>query len=624
MHIQKPSAPRRRVVTKRHLIVPALGLAIAGFGPASSAVAQGAIGPKSPAPAPIAPAPHVVTPPTLPPPVVAPTVSNPLGNQPHTSGQDDTKRSTSDTGSQPTPAKTATGRRQYEPLLNVPVTVANKTGGSPTRVVTDSNGNFDFGKLAPGSYTLDFPFTATINGAVTNTGIVSATGGNQVSRTVDPISGTLVGDLTHAADATTGTINASGGGANGAHPQAVLIGLLLPAVQKAREDNVAVSLVHAIPADRTTNIRANLTIGKDGGVQSFDFGDGKGPVDLRKEATTIPLPKGTQPGDVRGTLTYTGATTVNAGTPLAADRQHEPFIVVKEFLSGVRVAAGDINGDGRPDFKTNTDGTFEVAKLAPGNYLLGITDNDSPRPKDRPFLVSLLLPAVQPAREASIIEHRFPSADDALNISLRMGRDGRIMALNFGDGKGPVDLAKETRYLPLPQDPSPGMLKLSLASATSTATPHAIDGPISSVPVGIDHEPGGNLAVSKTDSHGGFAFTKVGTGVLTLTLNPKDIVVGAGPGGGPQKIVAVLIGLLLPADATASGNYVEHAFTGASASGPIKIALRIGKDGRVMSIDWGDGPIDPAKEARTLPLQQGMPSGEFSGKISIFDRWGNL
>jgi hypothetical protein len=287
----------------------------------------------------------------------------------------------------------------------------------------------------------------------------------------------------------------------------------------------------------------------------------------------------------------------------------------------------DVNGDGRLDFKTNPNGTFEIAKLAPGNYLLGIADNASPLPKDGPFLISLLLPAVQPARDATVIEHRFANADDALNVSFRMGRDGRIMALNWGDNKGPVDLAKETRFIPLPQDSSPGVLRLSLSTPSSAPLPQATVGtPISSVPVGLDHDPGGNFAVGKTDSHGGFAFTKVGAGTLTLNVSAKDIVVGAGAGGGPHKAEAVLIGLLLPSVGTAKASYIEHIFHDGNASLAIKITLRVGKDGRIMSLDWNDGKgaIDPEKEARNLPLLQGAQPGEIRGEMSIFDRWGNL
>jgi hypothetical protein len=52
----------------------------------------------------------------------------------------------------------------------------------------------------------------------------------------------------------------------------------------------------------------------------------------------------------------------------------------------------------------------------------------------------------------------------------------------------------------------------------------------------------------------------------------------------------------------------------------------MGKDGRIMSLDWNDGKgaIDPEKEARNLPLPQGAQPGEIRGMMSIFDRWDNL
>jgi hypothetical protein len=111
-----------------------------------------------------------------------------------------------------------------------------------------------------------------------------------------------------------------------------------------------------------------------------------------------------------------------------------------------------------------------------------------------------------------------------------------------------------------------------------------------------------------------------------LKLTSKDIAslrqrVGS---DGKAQPHGVLIALLLPA--VQQARLVEHPFPFGASSKDIKITFRIGKDGRVMSLDWGDGngPIDPDKEARSLPLPNSSGSGVVSGTLSIFDRWGNL
>ena len=589
MHIRSPRAPRRFVVRKEYLIVLALGLAMASFGPTPYALAQGAIGPmpKSPAvgPAPIAPAPHVVPPP-LPPPTVAPANPSPFANQPTTTGPGEKKSTGASSGGDAfTATVTPPVGTRYAPLPNIPLTVANKAGGAPLRIATDGKGGFNFGKLAPGSYTLE-----AFGGNGDNGGLLFGNGG------------------------------AGGAGTTGQPPiLGVLVALLLPAVQKVRE---AGRVEHTFLSGNTSQeIKIALDVGTDGRVISIDWGDGSGAIDPAKEARSVPLPQGAQPGELHGTLAYTGTTTVNPGT--LSSRASGPGATARgEFYTlllgrpaepgGARsVAVADINGDGKPDLQIEPNGTFTVRKLPPGDYFLGIADNDSPRPQDRVLLVALLLPAVQKARETTIIEHQF-NAGEARNISLRMGHDGRIMRLDWG--KGPVDLTKEARRIPLPQDASPGVLRLSLSPLPSSSQPQGIAGvPIDGTDVGLDHNPGGGISVSKTDNAGGFSFTKVGPGTLTLSVVWADY-------GQNIKAAAVLIGLLLPSVGTARGNYVEHAFTGDSLGRNLKIGLRIGKDGRIMTIDWGDGQgaVDPAKEARSLPLPKGALAGELRGRLDIF------
>lgn len=147
----------------------------------------------------------------------------------------------------PSPQETA-----GTPIQGTPVGLDHDPEGMVTSVKTNGRGVFSMGKLAPGRYILKLS-------------------GKDISL---PNTG-------------------------GTNPQSILIGLLLPAVQKARV------VEHAIPGNTPPDklsLRVALTVGKDGSVMALDWGDGKGPVDLAKEGDLIPIPEGVQPGELRGAL----------------------------------------------------------------------------------------------------------------------------------------------------------------------------------------------------------------------------------------------------------------------------------------------------------------------------------
>ena len=255
----------------------ALALCLGSVGMLQTALAASPVLPP-PKPSPVAPAP-VAPPPVVFVPAPAPVIPAPIMKPPQ-AAQDDTTQAdgTSDTTTPekkeswtPSPtylpdapfvrkdgtsgATTPQKQETVKPVGGTPVGLERDPGNTlVTSVQTDGRGHFSFGKLAPGRYALKLS-------------------GKDISLP------------------TTGE----------AKPQAILISLLLPAVQKARVVEHAIPLNGDIPVDKLS-LRVALTVGKDGNVTALDWGDGKGPVDPASEGELIPIPEGVQPDELHGAL----------------------------------------------------------------------------------------------------------------------------------------------------------------------------------------------------------------------------------------------------------------------------------------------------------------------------------
>lgn len=271
--------------------------------------------------------------------------------------------------------------------------------------------------------------------------------------------------------------------AGGTGQPQLLIGLLLPAVQSARETVV----LRSIPFPASRELHLKLGVMMDGKVSSISFGDGMAAVAV-----------GDFVGDGRA-----------------------------DFTGGVRVAAGDVDGDGY------VKAFGDPAKAgAPGETKIG-------------FFVP--------------------------------GNGG-----NGGDGAAPARRAEPAVF---------GQ------SVTFTAT-------LSKVGVTVTG-PGG-VSQLLTNEQGVARLGKLGMGDMTLEVSGTDLASALKTAGGPTKpvrqetLIELLIVIALVANRAdgdpiilgpvivALGTWPADAFPKS-----LKADLRVGRDGNLMAVNWGNGPQGP-------------------------------
>lgn len=142
---------------------------------------------------------------------------------------------------------------------------------------------------------------------------------------------------------------------------------------------------------------------------------------------------------------------------------------------------------------------------------------------------------------------------------------------------------------------------LRIPNTPSTANRQESNAPIPGIDVVVKKKPSGVSLQIKTDAKGNASLGKLSPGATyDLVISGKEIepaldrIAGGKTNSGtaqPQKIIAVLVALLLPAVQkieTIPSEFSSRAFARGSKDQAIHLTLAVAKDG-MMTADWGDG-----------------------------------
>lgn len=253
------------------------------------------------------------------------------------------------------------------------------------------------------------------------------------------------------------------------------------------------------------------------------------------------------------------------------------------------------------------------------------------------LLIGLLLPAVQGARE-TVVARTIPfPATRQLHLKLGVMMDGRVSSIDWGEGKqavavadinsdGRADFSGGVRvaagdvtgdgYLKafgdLAKKGAPGETRIGffVPSSGGDATPAKKDEPTvygqtitftaTVSKVGLTATGPGGVFQLSTNEQGVARLGKLGMGNTTLDVNGADLASALKTAGGPAKparqetLIELLVVIAIVAIKTDGQPVV---FTGSLPANALpkslKANLRVGRDGNLMDVDWGNGPQQP-------------------------------
>lgn len=361
--------------------------------------------------------------------------------------------------------------RSLLPARDVAVVSTDGGGRNRTEVRTDDKGQFSVGPLAPGIRDLTFPVAGlqrALSGTATkNAGAINDTTnvGLQRSRALS-----------------------SGTGANRRLPS-VTVSLVLPAAPGAgARGNLVVHTYSGLAPNE--DIRARISIPRDGGGAIVDWGDGTPPVDVVRDGWPVNVGGGRGPVDTIGTVSFVRkfekmgfiqmdpcnpwwqcAPPPDPDPPPLDDPWTEilpegdpppedPFIEIVDLDDPPRE---DPPREDPPkvDPPQIGDKTFDIGSLRPGirEIRLGLPISDPPRP---PVKVALLLPVEpratvealnaggRPPRVGEkdrlhLVEHIYAPDTTAqtLRVRITMAKDGRGALVDWGDGTPITDVMRD-------------------------------------------------------------------------------------------------------------------------------------------------------------------------------------
>ena len=523
------------------------------------------------------------------------------------------------------------------PIPGVDIIVEKNPGGRAATQTTDSNGTSTLGVLTPGTHSVSLDTKKLLE--------VRSTPGTSGSAPAQP-AGVLISLLIPAVQKL--------GGA----PQPTTVEHSLPRSFLARSAQVKIDIVvpdgggspkvdwgdgspltdvgrDGVPAPSGLRISADVSTLRVSALSSPETVPG-GPGTPTASASVAPAPAAPIPSASQGTPRGTAG-----GPPPYTDSQMKALPGVSVSLrgpGGTRQATSDSNG------------VLSLGQLRQGRYDLSVNrktlggGTGSP-----PALIGLLLPAVQSVREGAprYVSTNIPPVndpDEQLQIKVEVDARGQVSSVNWGDGKASINVAvgdfngdgraewKQFEDLALrnpsgetrlafarlgqatPMVPAPSS-RASAATAPVTPPPRPdalTDGLLALRFIGVTATGPGGVLQTRSDGDGWSRLGKLPIGNTVVEFSGPDLASAlkttVGPNTPmPQKtLIELLVVIAIVAIKTDGTPVVFTGSVPASAVKTLKADLRIGRDGNLMDVNWGNGPqlpqILPKTAAATLTV----------------------
>jgi|GEM_PF-1580864 len=334
------------------------------------------------------------------------------------------------------------------PIPGVDIIVEKNPGGKAAKQATNGDGTSTLGVLTPGTHSLKLDTKKLLD-----VRIPGPSGGEPVQ------------------------------------PAGILIGLLLPAVQKLGEAPQPTTVEHAFPRSVLANakeLRIDVVIPDGGGSPKVNWGDGSPTTDVGRDG--VPVSSALRVSADVSTIrvqNYLSSPQTGPGGTAQPTANEAPINTTRSNIKrpSLEIAAGepdktspnytnkpipgvDIIVEKNPGGKaaqqaTNSDGTSTLGVLTPGTHSLKLDTNKlldvrTPGPsggepaQPAGILIGLLLPAVQKLGEApqpTTVEHAFPRSFLAnakeLRIDIVVPDGGGSPKVNWGDGSPTTDVGRD-------------------------------------------------------------------------------------------------------------------------------------------------------------------------------------
>jgi len=247
-------------------------------------------------------------------------------------------------------------------------------------------------------------------------------------------------------------------GSEPAQPAGILIGLLLPAVQKLGEAPQPTTVEHAFPRSFLANakeLRIDIVVPDGGGSPKVDWGDGSPSTDVVRDG--IPAPSALRVSADVSTIrvqNYLSSPQTGPGGPGTPTAQEAPVNTSRSNIKRPSVKLPNVGvtstgPGGVMQARSDGEGWTRLGKLPIGNTIIEFNGADlasalkttvgpnTPEPQKTliELLVVIAITAIRTDGTPVVFTGSVPaSAVKTVKADLRVGRDGNAMAVDWGNG----------------------------------------------------------------------------------------------------------------------------------------------------------------------------------------------